>query len=75
MSFVESPCKSSFDTSKKFKKSFVLVLELAASPALQAFALEERSFVFDTWYGQLTPVTFLSRSVALQAEAMTEQCR
>ncbi|CAK9082540.1 Insulin-degrading enzyme [Durusdinium trenchii] len=31
-------------------------------------SLEDRSFVFESWYGQLAPVTFLSRSVALQVE-------
>ena len=31
-------------------------------------SLEDRSFVFESWYGQFAPVTFLSRSVALQVE-------
>ncbi|CAL1135268.1 unnamed protein product [Cladocopium goreaui] len=45
------------------------ILRRIAQSALKAACNDqERSFVFDTWYGQLTPVTFLSRSVALQAE-------
>jgi len=41
---------------------------LAQSVLRAACNDQERSFVFESWYGQLTPVTFLSRSVALQVE-------
>eukprot|EP00435_Cladocopium_sp_Y103_P057148 s193_g19.t1 len=45
------------------------ILRLVAQSVLKAARNDqERSFVFDTWYGHLTAVTFLSRSVALQAE-------